>query len=170
VILRSSSKIGRVSNIRSSVALALLLCVCLFASCGLRVGNTSSQPATRAEDLDAGSVAANVYTNNSLGIRLRFPESLVLDSLTEMEELGREGVDLWRPSDARDARTFDRNVGQEKIVFSLSTPESETSPGSNLNRRKPSAAFTFMVWSCQRKSKVPVFSLSYLRLEETDTS
>lgn len=118
---------------RTAILTILLSCWVISGCNAQSKALLRKQNENKPTSLDVGYVADNAYTNESLKFRLKFPKSMVVDSLADVDELALEGVDLVRPNNSNDAKTFDQNIKQEKIVFSLSTPESETTIGATLN-------------------------------------
>ena len=79
-----------------------------------------------------GSIKGNLYENKLLGIRIKFPDSMEVESRAEAEENLKGGVELLR-NGVVDQKRVDEMIRKERIVFWLSTKLDQDPIGSTLN-------------------------------------
>lgn len=99
--------------------------------------NVSCQPkpptVEKTIEIDLGTVAGNIYTNKSLGFKLKFPETMVVDSREELDAGLKEGIGLMKQGDGNHGKSLDKMEQEERIVFGLNTPDSEVAGVLNIS-------------------------------------
>ncbi|MEQ1921731.1 MAG: hypothetical protein ABL952_04405 [Pyrinomonadaceae bacterium] len=81
---------------------------------------------------DNGSVKGNVYENKTLGLRIKFPDSMEIDSREEAERDMKAAIEMLRDSKL-DKKRFEEMVQKDRIVFAINTPQAGQSIGAALN-------------------------------------
>jgi hypothetical protein len=83
--------------------------------------------------IDYGTIVGKVYTNKTLGLKLKFPDTMIVDSRKELDEGLKEGVELIKAGDNKHDKSIDQMAQKEKIVFGLNTPDSEAAATMNIS-------------------------------------
>ena len=108
-------------------------CVAVLLVLGLFVISCKPGESARVklpQNID-GSVVRNVYENDALGIRIRFPEKMVVDSKEQNEAALKESVDMIKQDRApTDGARVEEMARGERIVFSISTPDEDDAIGT----------------------------------------
>lgn len=86
-----------------------------------------------AASVDPGSIEGNVYTNRSLGIRIRFPSKMVVETQQEHDTSIKEGVEIYKEMGGRDQKAVEALAQRERSLFGISTPEAEDEPIASLS-------------------------------------
>lgn len=83
--------------------------------------------------LDNGRITGNVYETKLLGLRIRFPKTMEVDTEAEVKTDLREGIAMLRQGKSVDQKLIDEMIRKDRIIFALNIPQTEDSVGAAMN-------------------------------------
>jgi len=121
------------SNRRSVLWSVALMAVFLNAA-GAALGQTVSKakPKIPASLIDPGSTEGNIYTNKTLGLRIKYPSRMISDSREELDRASEEGLEAYKDWDGKDSKIAEMLANLERSVFGISTPRDNSEPFASL--------------------------------------
>lgn len=97
------------------------------------VAQANPKPNLLANVIDPGSIEGSVYTNKTLGIRIKYPAKMVVDDRQELDASVKEGLQAYKDWGGKDEKAAEALAKRERSVFGISTPNSNDEPISSLS-------------------------------------
>lgn len=112
-------------------AFAALVLVAIFVT--VSAAQQTEDLSKAVSELDNGNIRGNVYENTMLGLRIRFPKSMAVDSKAEAEGGIKKGIELLKQGTKEDEAQIAEMLRKERIIFAIRIPPTEDSVGASLN-------------------------------------
>ena len=84
-------------------------------------------------EFNNGTIKGSAYENTMLGLRIRFPKSMTVDSKADAEGDIKKGIELLNQGTKEDETRIAEMLRKERIIFAIRIPATEVSAGASLN-------------------------------------